>query len=756
MSRQCMSHFNEDSVLLFGYHRKLKTMKKKYFVLHKETTYNEARIEYYDNEKKFKSGLAPKRVINIKNCFNINRRLYTKHDYVIVLSSKEGGFGIVLDSEEDMNTWLKNLLMLQKAIEITFDFPNFDYVWQVIIQKKGIAEQQGIFGSYHICLTNKSVTFIKIGQEKNAVADKRNCKIEVLLTTIRRCGDSQCFFYMEIGRQSTLGPGELWMETEDSLTAQNMHRMILSKMTSLNEALADPMRKRSSSATEASNPLYDRKSVHIIDKANNYLQAAQNFSRERCDSLPSRNRTSSECSTNSIRIPASMSIHRVLNVQGSNSSPIAYSASEESVSVDDSEESMGVLPYLLSTRTSEGVIPEECIDESLSLDTTQISIKHNDAGYISSKTLFPIRKGLGDQISSRQIFDDNKSNESHDFIVDVDGHFQRPVRAYSVGNRTEHNQIQISKDKSGECIGNRVRAFSVGSRLKNTRTCIKTSPKYFNSNNIEINSTACESRKSVSVPMLINKNYKSVEQMSDLMEIDFSKSLNKTTSIINQHPSQNDCQNSSNTQRHLDVSNSSESLSYKCFNHTDNGYLEMKPISVDSPNMLICNINDDTSKSKIRLLDATDNICQQYSIICTKSNSGMDELMTTTNLKDSAHPHFDKKHECLTDNECNTADKNMKCNLNVNQPSSDNVLNPGALHCLLNNCNIKNKETVSLNRELYYASLDLPLSSNDFKTRSSFKESLSDTNIGTTKNEYAKINFDQPETSSFNIRKNNN
>lgn len=42
-----------------------------------------------------------------------------------------------------------------------------------------------------------------------------------------RCGDSQCYFYMEFGRHSAIGAGELWMGTEDPLIAQNMHKTII-------------------------------------------------------------------------------------------------------------------------------------------------------------------------------------------------------------------------------------------------------------------------------------------------------------------------------------------------------------------------------------------------------------------------------------------------------------------------------------------------------------------------------------------------
>ncbi|XP_046801268.1 insulin receptor substrate 1 isoform X3 [Lucilia cuprina] len=384
MSKQRLSVLNDDGVLLCGYYKKLKTMKKKFFVLYNETPCKVARIEYYDTEKKYKSGFTPKRIIKIKNCFNINRRFYTKHDFVIVLASKEGGFGIVMDSEDEINTWLHHLLHLQRSGETCFDLPNFDYVWQVVIQKKGIAEQHNIFGSYHICLTNKSVTFIKIGREKN-VCDKKITRIEVLLTTIRRCGDSQCYFYMEIGRQSSLGPGELWMETEDSLTAQNMHRMILSKMISLNESLIEPMRKRSSSATESSNLSHDRKSSQNVDIANSYLLNAENFSRDRCDSLPSRNRSSSECSNQSIRILPITSTSRAINMHISNTSPITYSASEESVSVEESEESMA-MPHLISSRSPEGVIPEEYIDDAVHSEKL---VECNDMNSVAALSLGP-------------------------------------------------------------------------------------------------------------------------------------------------------------------------------------------------------------------------------------------------------------------------------------------------------------------------------------------------------------------------------
>lgn len=109
-----MASMSENGLVLSGYQKKLKTMKKKYFALYRETTNGAARLEYYDTEKKFIIRAEPKRVIYLKSCFNINRRFDTKHNFVLALSSREGGFGIVFNTEIDLRKWLDNLLSIQR------------------------------------------------------------------------------------------------------------------------------------------------------------------------------------------------------------------------------------------------------------------------------------------------------------------------------------------------------------------------------------------------------------------------------------------------------------------------------------------------------------------------------------------------------------------------------------------------------------------------------------------------------------------
>lgn len=88
-------------------------MRKKYFVLRAESNSGPARLEYYDNEKKFRTGGPAKRSIGIKTCFNINRKVDAKHKYAITLYTKDDSFSVVADTEESVEEWLNAMLELQ-------------------------------------------------------------------------------------------------------------------------------------------------------------------------------------------------------------------------------------------------------------------------------------------------------------------------------------------------------------------------------------------------------------------------------------------------------------------------------------------------------------------------------------------------------------------------------------------------------------------------------------------------------------------
>eukprot|EP00099_Drosophila_melanogaster_P004147 NP_001188772.1 chico, isoform B [Drosophila melanogaster] len=647
-----MASISDDGMALSGYLKKLKTMKKKFFVLYEETSTSAARLEYYDTEKKFLQRAEPKRVIYLKNCFNINRRLDTKHRFVIVLSSRDGGFGIVLENENDLRKWLDKLLVLQRNIANSNGTAHspYDHVWQVVIQKKGISEKVGITGTYHCCLTSKSLTFVCIGPEKTPNGEDRVASIEILLTTIRRCGHAspQCIFYVELGRQSVLGSGDLWMETDNAAIATNMHNTILSAMSAKTESNTnlinvyqnrpdlshEPMRKRSSSANEASKPI----NVNVIQNSQNSLELRScssphnyGFGRERCDSLPTRNGTLSESSNQTyfgsnhgLRSNTISGIRPHSTNKHSNSPtftmPLRCSESEESsISVDESDDNGSFSHYRLNTRSSETAIPEENIDDFASAELFSKVTEQNvsDENYIPMNPVNPTdaihekEKADMQRLEDASLhfnFPEHASEKlAKDFDLDSDNQCCRPIRAYSIGNKVEHlkfNKRLGHLNDTGQ-NPNRVRAYSVGSKSKIPRcdlqrvVLVEDNKHEFTANRSQSSitkegtsygSSANRQKKSTSAPLLSLKNQINSDRMSDLMEIDFSQATNLEKQkfiknneipkyIENVFPKAPRTDSSSLT---LHATSQKDIFNGTKLNNTaitsEDGYLEMKPV----------------------------------------------------------------------------------------------------------------------------------------------------------------------------------
>ncbi|XP_022224191.1 insulin receptor substrate 1 isoform X2 [Drosophila obscura] len=652
-----MASTSDDGLVLSGYQKKLKTMKKKFFVLYEKTNNSAARLEYYDTEKKFMQKAEPKRVIYLSSCFNINPRFDTKHRFVIVLSSREGGFGIVLESENDLRKWLEKLVFLQRHQSNTNGQmqSTYDHVWQVFIQKKGMSEKVGITGTYHCCLTAKSLTLVCIGPEKTTNGDNRISSIEILLTTIRRCGHAspQCIFYMELGRQSVLGCGELWMETDNAAVATNMHNIILSAMSAKTETNMnflnvyqgrpdishEPMRKRSSSANESSKPMnviQNRQSA--VELRNSSSLHNNTYGRERCDSLPTRNRTLSDCS-NQLNLGSNhgfrsntISGNRPHTTNKPNNSPplntpLRCSESEESsVSVDESDDNGSFTPYRRNTRSSKGVIPEENVDDFANAELSSTTVKNERVdNYIPMTPIKPISDTAHEILQSNHIllksagaeelnfnFPEHTSEKLiKDLDIDSDNQFDRPIRAYSIGNKVEHSKLKrIGYINDTGKNSHRVRAYSVGSKSKIPRCDLQRivlvekdknkSGTNGSHNNIFIDdsilnevirSNTIREKKSTSAPLLSLKHQINTDRMSDLMEIDFSQTANwEKKQLIKNNDIPKNIENvfpkyirNTTFRSDLNVTTDQNVFGRNQINNglhglSDGGYLEMKPV----------------------------------------------------------------------------------------------------------------------------------------------------------------------------------
>ncbi|XP_067103109.1 insulin receptor substrate 1-B [Osmerus mordax] len=245
-----------------GYLRKPKSMHKRFFVLRAASAAGPSRLEYYENEKKWrhKSGV-PKKVIPLETCFNINKRADSKNKHLVALYTKEEYFSVAADSEQEQDLWYQALVDLHNRGKVHnvvagsrigeessgehMPGPAFSEVWQVILKPKGLGQTKNLIGIYRLCLTKKNISFVKLNSDAAAVV--------LQLMNIRRCGHSEHFFFIEVGRSAVTGPGEFWMQVDDSVVAQNMHETILEAMKAMSEEFRP--RSKSQSSSNCSNPI---------------------------------------------------------------------------------------------------------------------------------------------------------------------------------------------------------------------------------------------------------------------------------------------------------------------------------------------------------------------------------------------------------------------------------------------------------------------------------------------------------------------
>ncbi|XP_023995217.1 insulin receptor substrate 2-B [Salvelinus sp. IW2-2015] len=263
-----------DDIQKCGYLRKQKHGHKRFFVLRAASHLGLSRLEYYDSEKKFRNSLRsaaaaaangtvapspPKRVIYLYQCFTVNKRADSKNKHLIALYTKDEYFAIVAENEQEQDDWyvaLSELMSEGKKGHLDSDELDDGYgtvtpgtvfkeVWQVNVKPKGLGQTKNLTGVYRLCLSTKTIHLVKLNSETPCV--------NLQLMNIRRCGHSESFFFMEVGRSSSIGPGEIWMQVDDSVVAQNMHETILETMKAL-KAFAE-IRPRSKSQSSGSNPI---------------------------------------------------------------------------------------------------------------------------------------------------------------------------------------------------------------------------------------------------------------------------------------------------------------------------------------------------------------------------------------------------------------------------------------------------------------------------------------------------------------------
>ncbi|KAB0402961.1 hypothetical protein E2I00_013643, partial [Balaenoptera physalus] len=198
--------------------------------------------------------IPPRRVITLYQCFSVSQRADARYRHLIALFTQDEYFAMVAENESEQESWyllLSRLILESKrrrcgtpgaqpdgepaalAAAAAAEPPFYKDVWQVIVKPRGLGHRKELSGVFRLCLTDEEVVFVRLNTEVASVV--------VQLLSIRRCGHSEQYFFLEVGRSTVIGPGELWMQVDDCVVAQNMHELFLEKMRAL---CADEYRAR--------------------------------------------------------------------------------------------------------------------------------------------------------------------------------------------------------------------------------------------------------------------------------------------------------------------------------------------------------------------------------------------------------------------------------------------------------------------------------------------------------------------------------
>eukprot|EP00112_Aurelia_sp_Birch-Aquarium-sp1_P003405 Seg138.4 transcript_id=Seg138.4/GoldUCD/mRNA.D3Y31 product="Insulin receptor substrate 1" protein_id=Seg138.4/GoldUCD/D3Y31 len=208
----------ENDVIHLGSLRKLKNNKIRFFVLHAASKDGRARLESYQSEKKFKDSSTPNRTIFMSDIFSIDKIKDTANDFTFAIYLKDEKLGLIAKFPDDRDSWIEALDFAKKQQMAMPTGSIYEFVWDISIKEEGTAKGTSISGDGRLAKNGTSLVFMK----KNA----DDVIEEICLSSIRRSGQADSFLLLEIGRSHPIGPGELWIEAQDTRTAENMYAVI--------------------------------------------------------------------------------------------------------------------------------------------------------------------------------------------------------------------------------------------------------------------------------------------------------------------------------------------------------------------------------------------------------------------------------------------------------------------------------------------------------------------------------------------------
>ncbi|KAF0290442.1 Insulin receptor substrate 1 [Amphibalanus amphitrite] len=375
-----------------------KKFKKRWAVLRQDT----ASVDIYESDKKWRAR---------DKCKIVSKKEEPKCKYAIGLMGTVS-YTLGLDSDEEQTDWLLRLRWVHQGgrhADAEPPRPHYDSMWEVTITDRGLGSTKKLNGQYCVGLTCDGIQLI----------NKRNNNetYDLPFSVIRGCRHMECFFWLEVGRTSCFGAGEIYMQLAERIYAQNMHEVMKTKFNSRSSESSSQQgesRPRVASTSEPSRPINVAKGRRNTYSSNNSshtsvntIPAATTPGRDRSGSVPSRPRTTSEGTGD--RHHATLHGHHTRSRVGTDShsrislvahsrsssmtagSPPVPSSSFSPASVDSSSSySIDEHGSVCHPITSENTIVEEAAGDYLMVDRGRASAEPQDVTGGRKRSLPPL------------------------------------------------------------------------------------------------------------------------------------------------------------------------------------------------------------------------------------------------------------------------------------------------------------------------------------------------------------------------------
>lgn len=175
------------------------------------------KLEIFENIRKFKEKLKPKKIIYLTNILHILRLSEKKRLFSFALFTNNEKIGLVADSEEETMRWLSSIKTLRKERIEKENIKN-GKEWYITVKKRGIGESHDLSSCILLRIALNSIEF--------ATEDATILTIPSYL--IKRCGYTEKVVFIELFKNKEFLHNEIWFEMLSDEDVDDVQGMISS------------------------------------------------------------------------------------------------------------------------------------------------------------------------------------------------------------------------------------------------------------------------------------------------------------------------------------------------------------------------------------------------------------------------------------------------------------------------------------------------------------------------------------------------